>query len=81
MFNLNRAIEFVQSQYEYDSAIFASTPMSDFDDSFNIIIGTKNEELDWFDNPYISPQVYQSNHLGEIRLSNDIRLKKCTRED
>ena len=35
--------------------------MSDYDDSFNMMVGTGNTEINWFDNPYIEANVYQVN--------------------
>ena len=54
------------SMYRFDQTTFLSSTnwfessknepviLSEFNDSFSMIIGTKNDTLDWFNNPYIS---------------------------
>ena len=33
--------------------------MSTFNDSFNMIIGIQNKNFNWFDNPYVSLNIYE----------------------
>ena len=54
--------------------------MSDYDDSFNMMFGTNNKEIDWFDNPYISANVYDLNQEWIPKLSTEIKLQTCTME-
>jgi len=46
-------------------------------DSFNLVIGTTDKEIDWEDNPYIKANVYEFDQDWDMKLSNDIKLKKC----
>lgn len=54
--------------------------MSNFDDTFNIIVGVQNYTFDWFDNPYISPNVYDLDDTWNNNISSTIKLTKCTDE-
>jgi hypothetical protein len=55
--------------------------LSDYKDSFNVMMGVQDTELDWFDNPYISPQVlsFDPSWLdGKYpKISDDVKLRKC----
>ena len=54
--------------------------MGDFSDSFNLIIGTTDSDLDWFDNPYIQVQPYLMIKNGKstiIKPTDDIKMRKC----
>ena len=51
------------------------------DDSFNIIINARDEHFDWFDNPYISPNVFEIDEQWKPVISDKIKLKKCSQED
>jgi len=53
--------------------------MIDFQDSFNIIIGTDNEQLDLFNNKYIEIKVNEISEHGNIRAA-DVKLRKCDKE-
>ena len=48
--------------------------MKDFDDTFNMIIGIKNTDINWFDNPYISANLYQTAEDWSIKKNEDIQL-------
>jgi len=52
-----------------------------YDDSFNILFGTTNTEFDFFDNPYISVNVYELNSAFSPKKSDKLQLKKCSYED
>ena len=54
--------------------------MMDFEKSFNIFIGTRNEDLDWFDNPYIQVKVYELTEAYEPKESENIKLRICDKE-
>ena len=53
--------------------------MAHFDSSFNFFIDIRIKDFDWFDNPYITPRVYEFNK-NEIKLSKDVKLKVCDME-
>ena len=53
--------------------------MADYEKTFNMFMGTSNKELDWFDNPYITPVVYDITDKWKPVESN-IKLRKCDRE-
>jgi hypothetical protein len=69
-----KGVDFSVSDFFTDEETLANINMGDFDDSFNMIIGTTNKELDFFDNPYISVNVYELTHEWEPKLSKDIEL-------
>ena len=52
-----------------------------FDDSFNMLVGIENGDIDLFDNPLISINVYELTEKWKPKISDKIKLKKCTRED
>ena len=43
--------------------------MGDFDDSFNLAFGVMGDPFDWFDNPYVSANVYEWNQEFNPKLS------------
>ena len=53
MYDMDRTTFIVSSNWSEASS---ENPynLSNYTDSFNMIIGTKNTSIDWFDNPYIS---------------------------
>ena len=55
--------------------------MHDFKDTFNMFVGTVNTDIDLWDNPYIQPNVYELDHHWKPKLSNTIKLRKCTEQD
>ena len=54
--------------------------MMDFDDTFNMVFGIKNDSINWFDNPYLSMNVYETKDDWKPYLSPDIKLQNCTKE-
>jgi len=55
--------------------------MLDFDNSFNIFIGTSNKSLNWLDNPYIEPNVYEITNEWVPQKSKTIKLRQCNKEE
>ena len=57
--------------------------MSEFDTSFNVVFGTSNKNIDWFDNPFVEPKVYMITESSYTPyISEDIKSRKCdTKED
>ena len=55
--------------------------MKEFDDSFNMIIGTTDESIDLLDNPYINIKVYEINQDFIPIPSETVKLKKCSKDD
>ncbi len=53
--------------------------MSDYDDSFNMVFGTHNTQIDLFDNPYVKINVYDD-QTSAIKLSDRIKLIKCSHD-
>ena len=51
--------------------------MGDFDEMFNMLIDIRNKNFDWFDNPYISPKIYDFDEKYDTQPS-DIKLKICS---
>ena len=50
---------FQESQYSFNLTSLYDKKLDSFDDSFNFLIGTTNEDLNFFDNPYISINIYE----------------------
>ena len=46
--------------------------MDEHDDSFNSIVGTTNKDIDWFDNPYVSVNVYEMTEKWQPKLAKNI---------
>ena len=47
-----------------------------------MFIGTKNKQLDWFDNPYIYVKVYETSEENEsASQDSQIKLKKCEAQE
>ena len=67
------------SDYVIDMDAFAKKDMSQFEESFNIVIGTGNKDIDLFNNRYIEVMVNEITTHGKIRAGN-IKLRKCDRE-
>ena len=55
--------------------------MMEYDNSFNIFLGTSNKSLSWLDNPYIEPNVYDITNEWEPVKSKTITLRKCDKKD
>ena len=77
----SEGIQINESTVFYNNTAYYDTPMSEFDDSFNIILGTTNKTFDWFNNPFVIPNVYEVNENNDIKLSKEIKMKQCTLED
>ena len=54
---------------------FAKQTMFDYDNSFNIFMGTSNTEINWFDNPYIEPIVYEITNDWKPEISESKKLR------
>ena len=59
---------------------FYLRPLNDFGSSFNFFVGTANKELDFFDNPYMTVNVYELDENYTPTLTKDVILKKCDKE-
>ena len=55
--------------------------LGDYHDTFNMVVGTKNTEIDWFDNPYISANVIELNQDWAPVISKEIKLRMCELSD
>ena len=56
-------VDFTTNDYHVNMTQLNNTNLIEYDKSFNILIGTalKEEDFDWYDNPYISPNLYYVN--------------------
>ena len=50
------------SDYRYNTTEFADIHLDNFGNTFNFFIGIVDDEFNWFDNPYVSVNVYSMNH-------------------
>ena len=55
---------------------FSKRSMNDFKDTFDIVIGTGNKDIDLLNNRYIEFKVNEMSEHGNIRAS-EIKLRKC----
>jgi ABC-type Zn2+ transport system substrate-binding protein/surface adhesin len=55
--------------------------MSEFEDTFNVIIGSTNKEINLFNNPYMVIKVYDIDQNFTPTPSRKIKLKNCENED
>ena len=42
-----------------------------------MLLNIRNTQFNWFDNPYVSPNVYHLDSDWKPKLSRDIKLKRC----
>ena len=53
--------------------------MSEYNDSMNFLLGTSNESIDIFDNPYFRIGAY--NLAKGMNYTTEYKLKKCDKYD
>ena len=70
-------MQFNVSDIIMDGEKYNNISLGDFNDSFNMFLGTANTEIDLFDNPYIEFNVYEINSKQPFKLSDKIMLKQC----
>ena len=46
-----------------------------------MILNIRNSQFNWFDNPYISPNIYDLDQKYEPKLSKNTKFKKCEMSD
>ena len=68
---------FTSSIFMNDLDEIAKKTFDEFDDSFNFMIDIRNETFDWFNNPYIYPNVYHIDQNLKPKLHPTIRMEKC----
>jgi len=73
--------QYTHTTYIVDMDQISKKSLNDFDDTFNMVFDIRNKNFNWFDNPYISPNVYEVDHNNEPKLSKNIKLKKCDDAD
>ena len=55
--------------------------MGDFKDTFGMFVGTTNTDIDLWNNPYIHPNVYELDENWAPKVSEIVKLHKCTYDD
>ena len=75
----NKNIYYTVSDTMIDSS--ALDKLHKFDDSFNVLVGTRNESINLLDNPIISINVYELTEEWIPKISETVKLRKCTYED
>ena len=63
-----------------DLKSFGKKSMFEFDNSFNMFVGTGDKNLDWFDNPYVEVNVYDLTQAYVPKLSENVTMRKCDKE-
>ena len=76
MYNRSQ-FEFQISDYRANVTALGEETMLAYDKTFNIIFGTGNKSLNWLDNPYIEPNVYDITNQWIPKKSENIKLRKC----
>ena len=79
MYSLDRT-QFLVSSNSYESGVDNPIKFSDYQDSFSMLIGTKNNDIDWFNNPYIQAVVIEISTDWQLKVSEDIKLVPCGQE-
>ena len=59
----------------------SNVSISEYDDSFNLILGTTNEYINLLNNPYVGINVYDLDHDLKPQLSEKVKLKDCSKKD
>ena len=59
MLENKRGVEFTLSDTIIKDEFISNVTMSEYDVSFNMFLGIVDSKFDWFNNPYISANVYQ----------------------
>ena len=72
---------FTLNDYHTDLQKIGSQSMQDYDDSFNMFIGTTNKQIDFLDNPYLQINVYGVDQNFKPKISEEVKLRKCEKED
>ena len=80
MYQLNRT-QFLTSPIHFDGSKENPLIIGNYSDSFNMIIGTKNTDINWFDNPYISANVYEIENGFKLKMSEVAKLRECSKDD
>ena len=73
--------EFTLSTYMPDMDDVGMQSLQDFDKTFNMLINIRNQDFDWFDNPYITPNIYHIDANYKPKLTTTIKFKSCDRAD
>ena len=55
----HKGLNFTSSIYGVDLDKISQMSLDNFDDSFNFALNINNDSFDWFDNPYVYPNVYR----------------------
>jgi len=46
-----------------------------------MFIDIRNKEFNWFDNPYISPNIYEIDETWQVTPSKNIEFQLCDEEE
>ena len=60
---------------------FHNKSLAEYNDTFNMIFGTTNTDIDLFNNGFIQPNLYELDQTWKPKLSTDMKLKKCTKQE
>lgn len=60
-----------------DREEFYSHTMDEYDSSFNIAIGIDAKDFDWFDNEFLTAEVFELENDSHLIPREDITLKTC----
>ena len=67
LFEHKRGVEFGVTDLNSDDNFKNVTHiMSDYDDSFNMLFGIAENDMDWFNNPYLELNVYEVTQDWEV---------------
>jgi len=67
--------KFTSSDKINDLDEIAKITFDNFDNSFNLMLDIRNKTFNWFDNPYIYPNVYHLDQNWKPKLHKTIRMK------
>ena len=75
-----KKIFFETSHYTPDLEQISQVTFDHFDDSFLMLLDIRNPGFDWFDNPYIQPNLYLLDQTWKPKIHPTVKLQKCTNE-
>ena len=68
---------FIFSTYIAHGDLNSMKSLAEFDDTFNMFIDIRKKDFNWFDNPYIRPNIYEINENLQSTLSKNIKFQIC----
>lgn len=59
MIKNENGVDFFVSDFLSDPYDMKNRTLDDYADTFNSFVGIANKTIDWFNNPYLEPKIYE----------------------